>query len=1400
MSEFHAEARVNVVANTAPFRAQLTEALAAAEKLVASVKIVPDVKGFAAALKAELATIPKFAHVNVVPDFATFKESVIAGVTASSQGIPPIGVKVIPDTKTFRQELIAQTIAASAGLSVPVTVVPKAGAVVPPTGAPGAAAAETESAKRATSSSKEKKLQEKILRETTLMWNLHEEQRTAKTIAEQEERTAVHRAAETARRQESAKALKAGLSENAALLAAQERETEAARKRAATAATRVESAELFKGRGKSESARLGQEASRLVTAQEVARRAHAAALLTEDKALQKSTASTLRHVTALQLSKTAAYNDAAAQEADARALAKSSFARDSAARGAVGQAATFAGLRGAVLSASGGFIAGTIAMVAFGKAVQSASAFASDLNVFRVVAGATADEMERVSKVSQELGADITLPAVAASDAAQAISQLAKAGLSVEDSLAGARGVLQLATAAQIDNARAVELTASALNAFGLSGDQAVRVADVLTNAANASQSSIEDMGIAFQQSSAVARQVGVSFEDTVALLTLLGRAGIRGSDAGTSLRVAFTRLTAPTKEAAKVLRDLNVQVLDTAGRLRPEVFREIADSMGNLSVSAQNANAKIIFGVDALRAYSIASRATVDQLDGTRDALEREGSAAELAAARMTGLTGAAERAKNQLATLGLTFGKLATGPLTLLADMLAETAQNANTLAGALVRAAEKAKAFGKDVSEEVPGGSFIGDKLKAIAKEVIKVQVFGPTGAAIITVANLVDDEKIEEDLSKVNVRIRDGIERWSQQAKVDARSFGDVMAKAINDAIEASIGQADRIIQAAANKAIAATTKALNQMKGLEDAFNQVLLAGGGPSAQIAELDRQAATQQTIIDKAEGALAGLTSKDKGFATLTERLRAARSKLVSIQGQRQSIMDGVAADAKKAADEAQDKLNKADQAVLDALAPATRRLDTRALIAEGTVQLQDNIKVAKAQIANNKKRIAVILAQFNDKKKAQALVADIKDDNIRLNQQITEDTAAMAASGGEAFAARLSLAEAEGNIPKQIALQKRRIAQINELIATGKAEGAALDKLKTERAQRLARIEELQDQKIRSEIALGESILELTGNKNPVLRALNKAIAETRADIKAAKKAGKSTTDLETELNNFLINRKNVLEDATDKAQGTTAFDLLKQFTDVFNQSAGNLIGPDQPFASASDFTDDMSKWLVKKPGSGKGGITPKPGGKSKLELNDDRLVRSMDDLTTAFSSSSSTIQKMFTVGNPKGMLTPGNINLRNRPQVPNPKGGVSTVLSFSVPAKEIGLGLGEVLLPQVVKGQIVSRKEAIEHARKTGQHLGVFKTPDLADQYARALHIQQQRLGGTRGMSSTDSKLDRLSTALDRNTNALTGNTTTTKKATPKPSAGDVVGMRYEAMAAYYARQSKIAVEG
>ena len=164
-------------------------------------------------------------------------------------------------------------------------------------------------------------------------------------------------------------------------------------------------------------------------------------------------------------------------------------------------------------------------------------------------------QMREISTVAKQLGADITLPATSAKDAAEAMLELSKGGLSIENTMSAARGTLQLAAAAHISAAEAAQIQARQLNAFNLEGKEATRVADTLANVAASATGDINDFAIAFQQSSSVANQFGLTIEETAASLGVLAQNSLVGSDAGTSFRVMLSRLVPTTKKASDACR-----------------------------------------------------------------------------------------------------------------------------------------------------------------------------------------------------------------------------------------------------------------------------------------------------------------------------------------------------------------------------------------------------------------------------------------------------------------------------------------------------------------------------------------------------------------------------------------------------------------------------------------------------------------------------------------------------------------------------------------------------------------------------------------------------------------------------------------------------------------------------
>nr|AUN37293.1 phage tail length tape-measure protein [uncultured bacterium] len=311
----------------------------------------------------------------------------------------------------------------------------------------------------------------------------------------------------------------------------------------------------------------------------------------------------------------------------------------------------------------------TAPVALLGKSLISAGAeYETALNVFEVTTKATADQMTKAQKVAKDLGADLSLPATSAKDAALAMVELGKAGLSAQQAMDGAKGVLQLAAAAQVGEAQAAEIASNALNAFNLNANETGRVADLLAAAANASSAEITDVALAMQQASATFSAAHVPIETLTAAIAEMANAGIKSSDAGTSLKTFLQRLTPSSNDAAEAMADLGVKTYDAQGKMKafPEIIGQFQKALAGLSDEQKATKLNAIFGTDAIRAAQILFRTGAEGLNSMQAAITHIGSAAELANAKTKGLGGAWKGLQSQLETIGITVYDAIKTPLT--------------------------------------------------------------------------------------------------------------------------------------------------------------------------------------------------------------------------------------------------------------------------------------------------------------------------------------------------------------------------------------------------------------------------------------------------------------------------------------------------------------------------------------------------------------------------------------------------------------------------------------------------------------------------------------------------------------------------------------------------------------
>ncbi|WP_197313135.1 phage tail tape measure protein [Listeria monocytogenes] len=198
-----------------------------------------------------------------------------------------------------------------------------------------------------------------------------------------------------------------------------------------------------------------------------------------------------------------------------------------------------------------------------GFATKKAADFEQQMsNTLSVMSPGEVNEYkDALRELAIQQGADTKYSAL---EAAQAQEELLKAGLSVKDVInGGLSGALSLATAGELDLASAAEIAATVLNAFKDDNLSVADAANILAGAANASATGVEEMKMSLQQVSAVASGVGLSFDDTSTMLAVFAQNGLKGSDAGTSLKTMLQRLHPTTKAAWQQFDALGLSIVD---------------------------------------------------------------------------------------------------------------------------------------------------------------------------------------------------------------------------------------------------------------------------------------------------------------------------------------------------------------------------------------------------------------------------------------------------------------------------------------------------------------------------------------------------------------------------------------------------------------------------------------------------------------------------------------------------------------------------------------------------------------------------------------------------------------------------------------------------------------------
>lgn len=303
----------------------------------------------------------------------------------------------------------------------------------------------------------------------------------------------------------------------------------------------------------------------------------------------------------------------------------------------------------------------TLPLVGAGTAiVKTASDFEASMSGVKAISGATAEEFESLRNEAIELGAST---AFSSQEVAQAMTEMAKAGWSTQQILDGMGGVLDAAASSGESLGTVSTIVADAISGFGLAAADSTRVADLLAQSANAGTIDIADLGESFKYAAPVAQAYGYNIEDVTTAITAMSTAGIKGSQAGTSLRTALLNMSSPTKTVAEAMEMLNISTTDSEGNMIPlkDLIDDMREGMSKYSQEEQIMIASNLAGKNAVSGLLAVLNLTQEEYDAISESMYNSaGVADETARVMQNNLSNRIEQLGGALESLAIKLGDL--------------------------------------------------------------------------------------------------------------------------------------------------------------------------------------------------------------------------------------------------------------------------------------------------------------------------------------------------------------------------------------------------------------------------------------------------------------------------------------------------------------------------------------------------------------------------------------------------------------------------------------------------------------------------------------------------------------------------------------------------------------------
>lgn len=708
---------------------------------------------------------------------------------------------------------------------------------------------------------------------------------------------------------------------------------------------------------------------------------------------------------------------------------------------------------------------GGVAAAAVGLAVARFAEFDQAMSNVQAATHATEGDMKLLGDAAIAAGASSVY---SAAEAAGAIEELSKAGLSTADILnGGLNGALDLAAAGGLEVADAAQQTAIALKQFGLEGDQASHVADLLAAGAGKAVGDVSDLSAALAQSGLVANGLGLSIEDTTGVLAAFADAGLLGSDAGTSFKTMLQSLTPNSAAAREEMEKLGISAFDTQGQFVgiTDFAGQYQQALSKLTPEQQATSAEIIFGSDAVRAanvlYDQGAAGIQKYIDQTND----QGYAAETARLKLDNLRGDVERLGGAFDTALIQSGSGANDVLRGLVQTATAVVDGIGSLPEPVLQAGTAVTAVGSAVAL-VSGAALIG--LPKVAEFKRGLDTLGVSGAsaargiagvggvvAVVSVALALYAEK-QADVSATASQLADTLDKTTgaftsySRAALVKKLADDGAYEAAKDAGISARELTDAVIEG--GDALDQVKSKLADNNTVGSFFTGEGIAAGNATQAIVNANEAVGQSKERFEALKGAQDGAADSasgvSDGLTTVQEASEAAATSVDDLKttiegfGAAQLDVNSSTRDFEAAVDGLTDSVNtngtsldvgtaagRANQAALDQIAQSTIQLSSATLEQTGS---QD---AASAAIANGRQKLIESLGTFGITGAAAEQYAD------KLGLIPSDVDTALRLNGADAAIQKANaVAQAIRDIPGQ------RDIVINQVVReTGAARGA-------------------------------------------------------------------------------------------------------------------------------------------------------------------------------------------------------------------------------------------------------------------------------------------------------------------------------------------------------------------